>query len=132
MPVLSSLVVFCSPCCREVHGVISVGIGHEEAGSLLVEHGGRCLNQHTHPACLDVHDVHGRFTTGHNEWEVFFIKLRELIVSILVDVLGVRVVDSAGDFPIVNKEDMLLTSIEHHFLWCILEESLYSFNFEMN
>ena len=132
MPVLGGLVVFGGSCGCEVHGMVSIGVSHEEAGSLLVEHGGCCLDKHTHPSCLDVHDVHGGLTTGHNEWEVFFIKLRELIVSVLVDVLGVWVVDSAGDLPIVYKEDMLLTSIEHHFLWCILEESLDSFNLEMN
>ena len=112
--------------------MISIGVSHEEASSLLVEHRGCCLDQHTHPACLNVHNVHGRLTTAHNKWEVIFIKLRELIVSVLVDVLGVRVVDSAGDLPVVYKEDMLLTSIEHHFLWCILKESLDSFNFEMD
>ena len=115
-----------------MHGVVTIQIGEEEAGGLLVEYRGSCFYQYAHPASLNINDVHSGLTTAYNEGEVFFIKLREEVVSILVNVFGVWIIDSFGHFPVVYKENMFLTTIKHHFLWCIFKESLYSLNFEVN
>ena len=115
-----------------MHGVVTIQISQEEAGGLLMQHRGSCFYQYPHPASLDIDDVHSGLTTAYKEGEVFFVKFREEVVSILVNVFGVGIVDSFGNLPIVYKENMFLTTIEHHFLWCIFEESLNSLNFEVN
>ena len=83
-------------------------------------------------ACVNINDVESTFTTADEEWHCLFIKAREWLDRILVNVLLISVVDSSDNLPVVNNEEVLLTTIEAHLVFCILAEALNSFNLKVD
>lgn len=81
-------------------------------------------------ASLGIDKAEGALARGHNEWELVYVKVGERGDRILVDVLRIWVIDSHSDRPVVNEEEMLLTTVEDHPIGSVFAETLDSFNLE--
>ena len=97
-----------------------------------MENRGSSLYKDLHMTCFHIYKVKSTLTTWNNEWERIFVKAVESIERILVDVLNILIVDSSLDFPILNNEDVLLSSKEGEFILSKFANTLNGFCFEQD